>query len=405
MSLSNEERLRGIYNCLNELRRVDKDWNDCRYTVGYLDRSYKDLRSMLKQLWPAFLNAQTNSGFWIMGGSSGSVIGSEVTTPWQVAISAHIQDAIVEEPEWRADREEPFDALKFVNKVYLLRHAHYGYNLSYTMEVYEITERLIYYLRRYDDDMLAAFSKLSSLVSSVCGECFMIFSGHEEYAKAYIIHEIMPLLYGPGYPWNDESADVVTKLMVKNHVHHDFTSLMKRSLKELTKHHIALVQCKLRAESRLGHDNKYQWHKDSEMLKLRLIKMIELTKSFGGYEHTRKAAVMAITEAGVMDDDIESAIKAAVVSRNKRKEDESKECDDRWREDALAVYGYSSYDLMKDALKGVENGNLEQSEEASVGQEAHAEEPCTQSASDGAGAAASEPEGPQEQLRSSPGAQ
>jgi hypothetical protein len=361
MGLSREERIGGIYFAIKAIREIDAEWDRGYRHPPYYDKErFAPLRKLIRKLWHAFLGCQSNGMHWIIGSaSSNTVKGGD--SPWEQAISTHCEDAFnglrkeldpescIVGPD--PDYDPPFNTLDFTSLSYLLSHD--GMNAEAdTFKVYQWVEQLIYYLRRYDDETLASFAKLSKIVSDILGECFTIFSQNQKYAQAYLIREIMTIWYGPRYPY-DKSPDCVVTILSRNAMHHDFTALMKWEMSDIVRVHCDLVKAQVKA-NRVSPP--YEWMHDKELLRVRLLTLIRCCKSLHEYEHERKDAIKDLKEAGMDTKEVLDLLKLVAQQFKENKEKENKKDDHSHDMDALGVYGYEGYDILSDHLKkeGVE---------------------------------------------------
>lgn len=227
MGLSNIERIRGIYYSVNEIVRyqeyIKKNLQD------FEKLTYSKLLDLIDNLWDSFIGNNNNSTHWLFGSSATNTVTHSTTTPWGIAINHHC-DNIESEEEYLFDA---FDG--FLNISGLLGNAEPKY--SHVYNIYAQTEQVIYYLRRYNDDLLEKFSKLSCNISQIQGECFNIFISDNVYGAAYILYRICILLYDSDYPY---TQDLVTSFLIKENIHHYLirgTDLGHFNIKELSEMH------------------------------------------------------------------------------------------------------------------------------------------------------------------------
>jgi hypothetical protein len=277
-----------------------------------------------------------------------------------MAITGHLEGIAQkinrDDPPWEnPDYKPPFNAIDFTNIQYLLNHGEnweaYGVAQGYIFRIYQWVEQLIYYLRRYNDDFLARFKELSDLVANIQGECYRVFSQNPNYAKAYLIREMMDILYGPGYPY-DPNPDVVTRILTKETLHHDFTSLMKWPLETLAKHHVDMVRARVKAQRKAEERHKYG--ADEELLRLRLFKTIEFSRKSHEYEHIRKSIVKLLEDSPLAKyiPEVEKEWDRLAAEFKEKKEDK----DDQYSDDsdlrALYAYGpWRGYEFISDFLE------------------------------------------------------
>ena len=274
MGLSNEERLSGIYWSLYRIDKVLETWSWQKERERYIPREVERVFSLIDQLWPTFLGKMSNSLHWVMGSDTGNTLKGDPDSPWALAVTNHCEKAWDElhkdegSRAWRdPDYQKPFNATEHTSISHLV--SHYGENSKgFIFDIYREMEQVVYYLRRYDDDFLKKYSYLSDLVAKIMGACFTIFADHEGYAKAYVIHQMMEIMYGPKYPYREEEWDIATQILSKHNIHHDFTRLMDHDtkLEDLARRHIELAKAKVAAMQRFdGQD----WSQDVDLLRLR----------------------------------------------------------------------------------------------------------------------------------------
>lgn len=352
MGLSDSERRQGIYFAVNELTRIAQRWREDRDVRDSSFNNMTHIRDMLDGLWHTLLGSQTNGLHWIMGSSSSNQIHSEPRDPWAMAVSCRLSESRSEDNEWEdgaGDEDKPFDALKHTSIRYLVAHDRMdGKALAYVYETYQWIEQLIYYLRRYDDSFLQSGSLLSEAASRIMGACFNVFYSNEAFAKAYVIHDMMDILYGSAYPYRPEDQDFITKFMVDSNTHHDFTYLMQWELCELTEKHIALTQASVKVQATKGKDATAK----RNLQKARLLTMIDMSKSLAEYKHHRSALENGmklakckfIAEAKV-------AMDAAAKRFSSRKNDRKDSDEEERLLHSLDCYGYDGYSLISDMVE------------------------------------------------------
>ena len=357
MGLSNEERLTGIYWSLYRIDKVLETWSWQREREDYISREVDRVFDLVGQLWPAFIGKMSNGMHWAIGSDTSSTLRDGPDTPWAVAVSLHCGKAYDELHEgiraWRdPDYQKPFDALKHTSIQYLV--SHHGENAKgYIFEIYQEMEQIVYYLRRYDDDFLKKYSFLSDLVAKIMGACFTIFSDHEGFGKAYVIHQMMEIMYGSKYPHQEENWDIATQILVKHMIHHDFIRLMDHNveLKDLAAHHIEMVKAKVAAMHRFeGQD----WSQDIDLLRIRVTTALQLGHSVHEYAHIRKEVLQQIADSPLAGEIntfkalLEKKAEEFAVKKAAKDSDSS----DDYHTKELDAYGFSAgsemYDFMKE---------------------------------------------------------
>jgi hypothetical protein len=239
MGLSNEERITGLYHAIDKMIIIADHLKE--------QKSYPDNHKLIffiNQLWHAFLGKNRNSMHWIFGSSASNEIKCDTATPWGVAINYHCNGILPDKdlPEKEDDTFDAFDG--FIDIPGLLGQANPVCKDIY--EIYAWTEQAIYYLRRYEDNFLKNFHTLSHVLSDIQGECFKLFKQDNTYAKAYVLHTIIKMIYGPLYPYQKDKWDVVTRFLQEDHGHHDISLMVQPegNLKTLAELHVKLQQAK-----------------------------------------------------------------------------------------------------------------------------------------------------------------
>jgi bifunctional DNA-binding transcriptional regulator/antitoxin component of YhaV-PrlF toxin-antitoxin module len=341
MSLSNEERRNGIYWSLDRINCIVGDLKSRK--EDFVPDGIVHMLELVDQLWPKFLGKVTNSLHWVMGSSTSRTIKGEAATPWEVAVSYHCEMAyskINDSDDWE-EKEDLFNALEFENIPNLLR-LEYNWSEGSAFEIYQEMEQIVYYLRRYNDEFLKSYNELDDLVSKIMGVCFGIFSKNSNFAKAYVIHEILEIIYGPKYPYQEDKNDVVTKIAVKENLHHSFGRLMGRNiaLEDIIPHHITLVKLKAVAVSKLDNN----WIDDIDLLRLRMTVVCELCKCIHEFKHIREDLINSLKDSPLTSEIkfFENLLKKKTVElETTKKTKDLQSTKDRSAKD-LDVYGYSA---------------------------------------------------------------
>lgn len=265
MGLSNEERKSGLFWAIRRI--VEK----ARELPEY-EAEYAHIKSFAEDLWPAYLDGETNGMHWFLGSSATNAVEGENNTSWDTAIADHIEKACKEETEdlFRIIGFDPFEG--FLDIPGLLNEPHKSVYLLFTW-----TEQLTYYLRRYEDSVLRQYSGLSSLVSRIQGECFSCFADEDCFAYAYTADRVCRILYWD--LWPEDKRGHTTKWLMKKHVHHEIGSMIRNKevpLKRLLAIHTDLTR--IRPENRGTRRNEIR----------RLLFAIELAGSHMHYAHQHK---------------------------------------------------------------------------------------------------------------------
>lgn len=389
MGLSDQERLVGMMYAVRGIHEAGEKLAKALKKHGHLmadniDRQHiPQLVRLSRGMWHAMLGNVSNGTHWIFGSSSHNRLSENDYSPWAVALRSHWGDVKRNQEEekrksWNPNYKEPFDAMDMLSIEHLLYEqgrdiTDNSYSIVY--EIYSWCEQLIYYLRRYRDEFLSSFSKMDKMLSLMMGHCFSIFTRNVEYAKAYLMHDICKMLYGPGYPYNEEKADIVTKWMVHENSHHDINSQMNRrppiSLEELGRLHRSLIKLKyVEKKKKAGKDPEMIVRSNlpigDEYKVQRMIVMLELTGyKLVEYEHVLKEFWKRVDADPLMSrKDVKARITAVIEKSKKAREDKKKERDedyeDRSAYDEGSFYGLcwemdmedeSKEELVGDAIK------------------------------------------------------
>lgn len=275
MSLSIEERVSGIYFAIKNIVSEAEPM-----------QGYENLTDLVDKLWPAFLY-KGNGSHWVLGSGSSNHLTGTSNDPWQVAIMGHLEEC--KDPNRKDDTEYIYDVFESGLDIGSLAghddNWHAGTDLKCIFSIYRWVEQLIYYLRRYDDKFLEQYKKLSDVVAQLQGECFHVFSCQENYAKAYVLHQICKIIWSSRYPYDEKQYDVVTKMAVDQTWQHYVTNVMHyrrgRDLYWLKQRHIELLK--------LIRDKK-----NAELLYMRLRTALELMNGTYHYKHQHDALLKAM---------------------------------------------------------------------------------------------------------------
>lgn len=326
MSLSNEERQTKLYWSLHHL--VQESHN--LPTTGYEHEKYDRLRDLCSQMWFSFLGHTSNGGHWFAGSSATNNIGKP-NSPWAVALLNHFNtDRAKGKKDWmdearereQADFDEQYDidrdladrpndsiARDAMDIDNLLKHIEDdGKGLAATYLIYAYTENLVYALRRYDDEFRDGYPVLNKLIADIQGECFGLFSANENYAKAYLLNQILDGLYAYGNP--------VAKLAWHQCWHHKLPGVIRHAdLAKIRKWHLSLTK-----------DPKKVTPTDWVVLAL------EMMGPTYEYEHSFKELIRMAGKRGIPLD--EARCRAAFDVCLKAKKETSTAATDEYRTDA-----------------------------------------------------------------------
>lgn len=346
MGLSDSERLVGMCYSVASIVKEVRHWEEC--AKGTFDSvKYGRLKSLIEDLWHAIFGSEVNALHWIEGSSASNPISScEPSTPWEIGVMDHC------ESRSSIEREYCFNALEFCDIHYLLNAV--NTSAASVFNIYAAAESLAYYLRRYDDAFLKKYTYLSKVLSNIFGECFTIFTDDLIYAKAYLIHQIMEILYIPPYPYQPEQRDIVVKILDKHNIHHCMPKLMHNPLQDIIEDHKSLEIVRTRAMWRAQKRGEmHKWGLDQDLLKARLFAVLELESDIYKYEHVFRSVADMIEESGLWVDEAKKKMEE-VKNRIKEKE-EMREANSNYllSNNNLNVYGVAD-DSIRQALSDPE---------------------------------------------------
>jgi hypothetical protein len=258
------------------------------------------------------------------------------SSPWGLAITHHCDGILADEEDSLEamlgkrgkNSKNEFDAFKdFLDIPGLLGRA--GGPYRYIYDIFGWSEQLIYYLRRYEDELLSDMADLSKIVSDIQGECFHLFKQNNAYAKAYILNILTKMLYGPLYPYQIEKWDPLVKHLNKNAVHHDLSQMMEPGPGEEFK---ALAEL---------HVKMQHAEKDKKMtLMLRTESMLELAGRRYHYDHHFKE-LQDLLKGSVTREDLRKLKKLFEKNKKDHEEFEKKSHEQVYQDSPLSIYGHS----------------------------------------------------------------
>lgn len=258
MGLSNAERRSGIFWAIRRVvenaRGLPEHKND-----------YTKIKEFAEQLWPAYLGVQQNSTHWLWGSSATNDIIGENYTPWDAGVGEQLCNC--KEPESESPDFDPFREFLSI-KGFLEGPPRAVYTL------FQWTEQLVYYLRRYRDAFLRRYLPLSDLCAKIQGECFSQFVDKACYARAYLAHQICEVLYHS--LWWREKRDEVVQILLDENFHHNFNNTIRNGeigLKRLAEIHTALKR--IRYADLDKHENRVR----------RMLFALELAGQYYHYAH------------------------------------------------------------------------------------------------------------------------
>lgn len=277
MGLSDGERLTGIMYSIKRIRKHVNDIKECRdYT--YHKSDLKDIFALSDKLWHSFLGKDSNSLHWLFGSPGSNSLQADNHSLWANIVRSHLPKLEYDENKFRDEEPEikyfnPFDG--FLNISGLIKDTY----ISKVYEIYLELETLSYYVRRYKDSLLEELDNLNILISDLYGACFEFMENKEEYAKAYVLNQILKIVYNRTlfFDNNDEKGlDSVDIILNRLNFQHDLPRAMNKDVKYLAEIHIKL--------------DKLKREKSKDLLLQRLLCAVELC---GGieYDHINKQII------------------------------------------------------------------------------------------------------------------
>ena len=201
MGLSNSERyskmLWSVKNIEDKLANLKESYNN------------EKLKSFSGKLWPALLNQENNSLFWIAGGGfdTSSFEGGGFLFE---AMSVH-----------KPEKPSIFDNLSknyIENNLQLARIIGEWQGTEATViEVYQWVEHFYYGINRYQDEFSSQWSELKSVVANLKGELFNIISRDPIYLRGYLLFNLLGKCIDK---YNDDCP--LSQMILNNHLFHHF---------------------------------------------------------------------------------------------------------------------------------------------------------------------------------------
>ncbi len=349
MSLSDDERVRYMYQSISAIMDVRRDWIADEAIPDYQRKKHQHLFDALGGMWHAFLGGQSNGMHWILASSATSTIHTDIPrSPWEMAITGTLEQAAPKSKnEFVPSGTNPFDGRDMANIPAFLK-IDGDESTAHVFRAYMLIEGLVYPLRRYDDAFLRKYNDLSRLVSDFMGDAYVVFCC-ESVAKAYVLFEILKLLYGPLYPYHKGRGDVVADFAGLDCLHGCIGKAMKREMSDLVKWHVGLVR-DIAAAKALGVHAQHEAHLT---MRVRLWAFLEFHTGLYEYAHTRKAFIAAVRKSClrrcvpelIASMDAKAIVYKAIVYKASVASAVAKE-NASSGSSALNAYGFAGYRLM-----------------------------------------------------------
>lgn len=203
MGLSNEERYGKIVWTVKRLKTLLNN-----LSAGY---PVEDLKAYRDKLWPALLNTESNSGYWVFGGGFD-----------QTSFSGGFLYEIFDNHARKLKYPSPIDDTETdERKIQNLISRNIevsgvlGDDEGIVVEIYQNVENFYYAVNRYQDEFSENFKELKTLISNMKGELFEIMSCNPVYFRGYLLSKILQKVI---CPYTD---DAVKKVIVDNWLYHD----------------------------------------------------------------------------------------------------------------------------------------------------------------------------------------
>jgi hypothetical protein len=214
LGLSDEERVKGLYFAIDKIVELGRWLDD--HLNRYERKDYKYLLGFINDLWHALVCKQSHSSLWVLGSSAVNTVRYDTLTPWGIGISSQCREG------GNTDDNTSNAFEDFLDIKPLLTYC--DNKFGYIYEIYQWVEQAIYYLRRYEDELSNSLSTLDKCISNIYGECFSLFKDNQAYAHAYILHNVLKIMYADGYPYK---KDAFSKYLDEGHIHHKLSHLMR----------------------------------------------------------------------------------------------------------------------------------------------------------------------------------
>lgn len=360
MGLSDEERLSKIVWAVNRLNELNSELTGAlEEEYSFIREKYQKVQSLVDTTWHALFGNETNGLHWFMGsGSNDTITTNSPASPWELATTQQL--------EWRLplpegyvrlpDESRIFNAFDCFLNISGLLNCYPAKAESVLFKMYEWLEEISYALRRYNDKFKNNYKTLDTILSSLYGECYSIFSKQQVFQQAYLAHEILKILYSDKYPYK-KNEDIVVSILDEHNLHHDSGKIVCLPLEELSKTHKELVKLVVLAKHR---DDK-NWQENYLLLEGRCIALFELApKGCFGHKHIKDKIFDSISSSVLKKSLPKLQNKAKECEKKIDKEDEKLYKKDDLV-DCLNAYGYHGnsemYEYLKELKKEEDKGS------------------------------------------------
>lgn len=356
MGLSDEERRAGIYNTVNHIVKLKEEWESDKRIESFDLKISEKFWTLIDQMWSCIFNNMNNPMHWIIGSSTSNTIRTtDPTSAWDMGITQSLAEVVKRlDSTQRYQDNHPFEPIEYLSIANLLRANGNSWDQlnNYIFRLYQSLESLIYYLRRYPSDTFAtSYDNLSNIVSSLCGQCYSMFATDEMFAKAYVAHQIIILIYGgkaTGFIPADKQ-DVVQRIANKCYLHHDLPKLMKKSIDELVKLHVKFVKS----------DNQNRLQANLDHLALRLEVLLSISKKACNYKHVRDD-ILAYIKESPLDNEMQKW--ENLTTSDETENDNKIKYTEEHIENSLNAYSWHGYSLLHDDFSLEEGAEVDEQE-------------------------------------------
>lgn len=335
MGLCNGERLTGIFHAVKQMTQIVDEWDNDKETYSITEKRHKLIKTIVGKMWHGVLGSETNGVHWFLGSSSSNTIVNEPRSAWEMAIVHHLSDvtrSLYRDYSFPENNDfKPLDYLKISN---LMKYG-FHFDDSYVFQIFQWAEQLSYYLRRYKDEFLKEYDGLNKLLSDLFGACFAAFAEEDSFAKAYVIRQIVEILYA--------NENIVEKMLEKHSLHHDLGKLMcSLPMTDLVKVHVELVRVETKAkEKHQKTDTLHKFVNEPSVILGRCVAMLKLI---------RKDSAVKVLE-DLKTSDLSGKIKQLQsIVKQKGADRPLKSSTDYDYNNQLDAYGYQGYKLLEKGI-------------------------------------------------------
>lgn len=203
MGLSNQERYSKI---LWTVKNIEDLLNNLRPEYGN-----EKLKSFCGKLWPALLNKESNSCFWVIGGGFDAASFGDGGFLFE-ALDVHRQELKKEEDIFKCGENHIENNLILRSMI-----GDWQGTEATVVEIYQWIENFYYAVNRYQDDFSDSAINIKNIVANLKGEIFSIISRNNKYFRGYLLCQI----FNKVIDVYDDSCPL-TRMINTEHLFHDF---------------------------------------------------------------------------------------------------------------------------------------------------------------------------------------